>query len=185
MTEMVVLVDADDRPVGTAEKLAAHQPPGQRHRAFSLFVHDGRGRLLLQKRADSKHHFAGRWSNTCCSHPRPGEEVVDAAVRRFREEIGAVASDLLVVGSFEYRALDEASGLVEHELDHVVVGCLDPGAASEPAAFDCREVSAMRWVGIDDLMAELAATPEAFTPWFAPALECSRVALAFGAGVTA
>ena len=185
VTEMVVLVDAEDRPVGTAEKLAAHQPPGQRHRAFSLFVHDGRGRLLLQKRADSKHHFAGRWSNTCCSHPRPGEEVVEAAVRRFGEEIGAVASDLLVVGSFEYRALDEASGLVEHELDHVVVGYLDPGATSGLAAFDRCEVSAVRWVDIDELRAEMAATPDAFTPWLAPALKCSRVALAFGAGVTA
>lgn len=162
----VVLVDGEDREVGRAPKVAAHRPPGLRHRAFSLFVHDGAGALLLQRRAFEKYHFGGRWTNTCCSHPAPGELVADAARRRLREEMGIGVGPLRAAGRFEYRAVDAASGLVEHELDHVVVG---PAAASAPRPAP-QEVAAWRWVDLPALLDELRAAPATFTPWFAPAL---------------
>lgn len=147
------------------EKLAAHESPGVMHRAFSVFLFDAEGRVLLQRRADEKHHFRGRWSNTCCSHPRPGEGVEDGASRRLREELGidATASE---VGSFTYRALDADSGLVEVEFDHVLVG-----RHAGPARPDPDEVSEVRWVTLADLRRRLETEPEAFTPWLAPALQ--------------
>lgn len=162
--ESVVLVDADDRPLGRYDKLAAHQHPGVLHRAFSVLLFDARGHLLLQRRAGVKYHFRRRWSNSCCSHPRPGEDLLDAGRRRVREELG-LEVELAHRASFEYRAVDLDSGLVEHELDHVLVGRTSLQPSPDPA-----EVDEVRWVGPDELARWLADEPDAFTPWLVPAL---------------
>lgn len=117
----VVLLDDSLTPCGRAPKLAAHQPPGQLHLAFSLVLLDPAGHLLLQRRSGSKHHFRRRWANACCSHPRPGETIVEAARRRADEELGARIARTREIGRFTYRARDPASGLVEHEHDVVVL----------------------------------------------------------------
>jgi isopentenyl-diphosphate Delta-isomerase len=168
MPESVVLLDADGNETGRMDKLAAHQGAGHLHRAFSVFLVDGAGRLLLQRRAATKHHFRSLWSNSCCSHPRPGEGLEDAGVRRVHEELGVELdpSALTDVGSFVYRAEDPASGLVEHEWDHVLVGRFDGTPAPRHD-----EVEDWRWVGRAALDDELAQHPEAFTPWFALALD--------------
>lgn len=156
---MVVLVDEDGRDLGPAEKLAAHRAPGQLHRAFSVFVFTSGGRLLLQRRAAGKYHFAGRWSNSCCGHPRPGETVAAGGGRRLYEELG-ISCELEEVGSFRYAATDRASGLAELELDHVLVGVSDADPAPDPA-----EVDAVRLVGLEELAEAMRADPEAYTPW--------------------
>jgi isopentenyl-diphosphate Delta-isomerase len=166
VSDQVVLVDCADRPVGVAEKHAAHVVPGQLHRAFSVFIHDRFGRLLLQQRAMSKYHFGGRWTNACCSHPRPGEDVIDAAHRRLCDEMGLRASALSRVGMFEYRAYDEVSGLVEHELDHVIVGRCDDVPRPDPS-----EASDFAWLTVSELDCRLNDAPELFTPWLRPALD--------------
>jgi isopentenyl-diphosphate delta-isomerase len=168
----VVLVDEQDRPIGTAAKIAAHRPPGQRHRAFSVLVHDGAGSFLLQQRALTKHHFAGLWSNTCCSHPRPGEPAPLAAARRLGEELGLRALELHNLGSFHYRAHDPVSGLVEDEIDHVVLATVDGTPCPDP-----REVAAWRWATAAAIEAEHAARPERFTPWFAAVFALGRAGL--------
>jgi isopentenyl-diphosphate Delta-isomerase len=164
MQEMVILVDEDDKPIGSCEKLAAHLAGGQLHRAFSVFVFDAAGRLLLQQRAMEKYHFGGLWTNTCCSHPRPGETTRAAAQRRLTEELGFTVP-LTEQGSFLYRAHDPSSGLTEHELDHVFVGHFDSAPTPNPA-----EVMGWRWQAMDEVEAELMAHPERFTPWFPLAL---------------
>ena len=160
----VILVDEHDRPVGVAEKLEAHTGGGRLHRAFSVFVFDAAGRLLLQLRAGSKYHFGGRWSNTCCGHPRPGEESAAAARRRLSEEFG-FDCDLSRVGSFTYHAHDSASGLAEHEIDHVFVG--EFNGAPTPNA---EEIDEWRWIDPADLKREMRERPDRFTPWFELAL---------------
>ncbi|HEV2147893.1 MAG TPA: isopentenyl-diphosphate Delta-isomerase [Longimicrobiaceae bacterium] len=160
--EMVVLVDERDRETGVAEKLAAHRE-GRLHRAFSVFVFDQAGSLLLQRRADGKYHSAGLWTNTCCSHPRPGEAVEDAAHRRLAEEMG-FDCELRPAFTFVYRA-DFPDGLVEHELDHVLVG-----RWSGSPAPDAEEVGGWRWAAPGELLREMEADPEAFTHWFRIAL---------------
>jgi isopentenyl-diphosphate delta-isomerase len=162
--ERVVLVDEAGRVLGTEEKLAAHRHGGRLHLAFSVFVVDGGGNTLLQRRSTRKHHFGGLWSNSCCSHPRPDEDVVAAGVRRLVEEMG-LRVPLGDVGTFLYRAEDPASGLVEHELDHVLVGGHDGDPTPNPA-----EVDGWRWVSIDALAADVTARPERYTPWLSPAL---------------
>jgi len=157
-SEHVILVDANDREIGTEEKLAAHRR-GVLHRAFSAFVFHPDGRMLLQRRALRKYHSAGLWSNTCCSHPRPGETVLDAARRRMVEEMG-VSVDLEHAFSFTYRANLERD-LVEHEFDHVLVGRSDD--APSPAA---EEVADWRWVGINEIRNQINESPDDFTVWF-------------------
>jgi isopentenyl-diphosphate delta-isomerase len=166
--ERVVLVDAQDRELGSEAKLRAHEDGGRLHRAFSVFVFDSRGRTLLQRRADGKYHFGGLWTNSCCGHPRPGESVTDAASRRLREEMG-IAVTLVDVGSFIYRARDPQSGLTEHELDHVCVGAYDGDVQPDPA-----EAGDFRWVTPDELDAALASAPEAHTPWLPQAWTTAR-----------
>ena len=163
--ERVILVDADDREIGTLEKLAAHERGGVRHRAFSVFIVDSRGRWLLQRRAAGKYHFPGLWTNACCSHPRPDESTADAAHRRLREELG-FDCPLTERFRFEYKAASEAEGLVEHELDHVFTGTQDGEIHPDP-----REVDAVRWMERTELENEVTAHPETFTPWFKIALE--------------
>ena len=166
--EQVILVDADDREIGTLGKLAAHENGGVRHRAFSVFIVDPQGRWLLQRRAADKYHFPGLWTNACCSHPRPGEATADAAHRRLREELG-FDCPLTERFQFEYRATSAAEGLTEHELDHVFTGTW-----AGPVAPDPEEVETTRWVEPKALDAEVRARPETFTPWFKLALERVR-----------
>lgn len=156
--EHVILVNAADEPVGTMEKMEAHEK-GVLHRAFSVFLFNAEGHLLLHQRALSKYHSGGLWTNTCCSHPRPGESVLDAAHRRLMEEMG-MAADLSEAFSFLYRAeLDH--GMIEHELDHVVLGEAVVTPRPNPD-----EVEAYRYVALDALQDEVAANPERFTEWF-------------------
>lgn len=153
----VVLVDEHDTPVGTMEKLEAHRA-GLLHRAFSVFILNQNGEVLLQRRSDSKYHSAGLWTNTCCSHPRPGENTRLAAERRLEEEMGMVCT--LGFGfSFLYRA-DVGNQLIEHELDHVYFG-----RSNGPARPDPQEVAEVRWAGVDEITASLIQEPERYTAW--------------------
>jgi isopentenyl-diphosphate Delta-isomerase len=165
-TEYVVLVDEQDNEIGTAEKIAAHQQ-NLLHRAFSVFIFRGNSQqeLLLQQRALSKYHSPGLWTNSCCSHPRPGEGVIAAAERRLQEELGFTTS-LTDIGTFQYNA-HFPNGLSEHELDHVLIGEVSGDLIIQP---NLDEVHALRWVTVSDLKVELTSNPERFTPWLEKAL---------------
>ncbi|QDC11516.1 isopentenyl-diphosphate Delta-isomerase [Oceanicola sp. D3] len=140
------------------EKLAAHRQ-GLRHKAVSVFVFDGE-RLLIQQRAAEKYHTPGLWANTCCTHPHWGEDDAKCAERRLGEELGLHGVALEPVGEVEYRA-DVGGGMVEHEVVAMFRGEA-PGAALQP---DSAEVQAVRWLTLEALAGEIAATPERFTPW--------------------
>lgn len=158
--DRVVLVDTTDRQIGTAEKLAVHRD-GRLHRAVSVFLFDDEGRWLLQRRADGKYHSPRLWSNTACTHPRPGELPADAASRRLEEEMG-VRCLLRPAFTRVYRAeLAGPERLVEHELDHVFVGRFAGAPRPAPA-----EVSEWRWAETDALLTDLDTQPERYTPWF-------------------
>lgn len=157
--EQVILVDDQDQPLGTMEKMAAHQQ-GLLHRAFSVFVFNSRGEMLLQRRALSKYHSGGLWTNTCCSHPRPGEAVADAALRRLQEEMG-FTTPLQKVFDFVYRASFH-NGLVEHEFDHVFVGAYEGVMQLNP-----EEVMEAAYWPVDEIGRRLKASPDEFTEWFA------------------
>jgi len=154
----VVLVDAQDRAVGSGEKLDVHRR-GALHRAFSIFLFNARGEQLLQRRAHRKYHSGGLWTNACCGHPRPGEATAAAAARRLGEELG-IEVTLSEAFAFTYRAELE-HGLVEHEYDHVFLGRFDGEPRPDPT-----EVEAWRWLAADALRGELAAQPQGFTAWF-------------------
>ncbi len=164
VSDDVVVVDSEDRALGRIGKLQAHLPPGVRHRAFSMMVYDD-GVWLLQRRASTKYHFAGLWSNTCCSHPRPDEDVLRASQRRLYEELGMTATGYQSVGRFEYVADDPVSGLIEHELVHVITA--QAGTVPCPAE---AEVDEVRWIAADELIAEVALHPSSFTPWLSTVL---------------
>jgi isopentenyl-diphosphate delta-isomerase len=165
-TEQVILVDERDRELGVAEKMRAHRE-GMLHRAFSVFVFDSRGRLLLQKRARAKYHSGGLWSNTACGHPRPGEETRAAALRRLGEEMSFVC-ELRRSFGFIYR-VELENRLVEHEFDHVFVGCFD----GEPAP-DSAEVETWAWVGMEELRRDLLQRPEQYSYWLRSVLHGRR-----------
>ncbi|MBK7384088.1 MAG: isopentenyl-diphosphate Delta-isomerase [Flavobacteriales bacterium] len=158
VAEQVVLVDMNDRELGTMEKMSAHRE-GLLHRAFSVFVFNANGDLLIQQRAAGKYHSAGLWSNTCCGHPRPGEKVKQAAERRLKEEMG-FECELTTVLVFTYRA-ELAEGLSEHELDHVLIGMCN--TTPQPSS---AEVADHRYVSRDLLRMELERDPSVFTSWF-------------------
>lgn len=160
----MVLVDERDRPVGIAEKLAAHREGGLLHRAFSIFLFDRDGRMLLQQRAAAKYHFPSLWTNACCSHPRPGETVEAAAHRRLFEELGVEAT-LVPLFSFVYSAQDPVSGLSEREFDYVFAGRIE----SEPRLCP-DEVGAVAYAALEDVERRCLGRPEEFTPWFHLAL---------------
>lgn len=158
MVEHVVLVDAQDRQVGTMEKMEAHEK-GVLHRAFSVFLFDNAGQLIIQQRAWTKYHSPGLWANTCCSHPRENEPIIEAGKRRLKEEMGMDA-DLRPLFSFIYKA-DMGNGLIEHELDHVLVGY----ANTEPH-INLQEVASYRAMRLEDIQMDLQRRPERYTEWF-------------------
>lgn len=158
MTEKVILVDANDNDIGEMAKMEAHLK-GKLHRAFSVFIFNTKGELLLQQRADDKYHSAGKWTNTCCSHPRPNEETLVAAHRRLMEEMG-MKCDINHVFSFQYEAEVTAQGLIENEFDHVFFGVSDDTPNINPA-----EVATYKYVKMDDLSNDLKTNPNQYTAW--------------------
>jgi isopentenyl-diphosphate delta-isomerase len=158
--ETVILVDTKNREIGSCGKLTAHHA-GKLHRAFSILITNPQGEILLQQRAAQKYHFANRWSNTCCGHPRLGEDTLAAAVRRLDEELG-FKTLLMEVANLSYRAFDPASGLIEHEHLHVFFGQYDGEISPNPV-----EVNACRWMLPNRIRRSLAICPDRFTPWFA------------------
>lgn len=157
--EELILVDREDNVTGFLSKADCHDGDGVLHRAFSVFLFDAEGRLLIQQRAPGKRLWPGYWSNTCCSHPRRGEALDVATSRRLDDELN-VRAELEFVYRFIYRARYGAAGS-EHELCHVFLGRL----TAEPRP-NVSEIAALRRVRSTELDAELDASPEAFTPWF-------------------
>ncbi|MCD6477442.1 MAG: isopentenyl-diphosphate Delta-isomerase [Candidatus Aenigmarchaeota archaeon] len=162
--EQVILVDENDNPIGFEEKLKAHQNGGKLHRAFSILVFNSEGKLLIQRRASTKYHSPGLWANTCCSHPRPGEELIDAAHRRLKEECG-FDTDLKEVFSFIYEAQFD-NRLTEKELDHVLIGYYDGGVHPNPD-----EVDEVKWVEVNKLKEDMRHNPKKYAPWFVIIME--------------
>lgn len=165
----VILVNEQNLEIGLAEKLAAHQQ-GLLHRAFSIFIfrqpRAKAAELLLQQRADTKYHSPGLWTNTCCSHPSPGENILEAAKRRLNEEFNIKINALEDIGQFHYTAHFK-NGLIENELDHVLIGLYTEASISPNPA----EIKAYRWVSLDVLKNEMAQEPEKFTAWLGRAVE--------------
>ena len=158
MSDHVILVDKSDTQTGTQEKMAAHQQ-GNLHRAFSVFIFNSKGEMLLQQRAKDKYHSGGLWTNACCSHPRPGEETKDAAHRRLMEEMGF---DCKLEKAFHFIYKTEFDfGLTEHELDHVFIGQYEG-----PIALNPDEVEDYKWIDVEELKKEMLNKPEIFTSWF-------------------
>lgn len=167
--DLVILVDEDDRATGTLGKLPAHRE-GLLHRAISVILADGDGRLLLQKRAAAKYHSGGLWTNTCCSHPRPGEAVAVAARRRLAEEMGIdVALRPLFMARYHARV---SNGLVENEVVHVFGGRFEGTPLPDPA-----EVADWRYAALDHVAEDIAAGPERYSVWFRKYLAEFRTAL--------
>ncbi|MBQ1029951.1 isopentenyl-diphosphate Delta-isomerase [Micromonospora sp. C97] len=159
---LVELVDETGKAHGETTVAAAHQPPGQLHRAFSVLLMDPDGQVLLQRRAAAKTRFPLRWANSCCGHPQPGESLAEAANRRLSEELGAGPVELTEVGIYVYYAEDPATGRVEFEYDHVLRGEFLPGAPLLP---DPHEVAELRWADPTALEAELSLDPRSYAPW--------------------
>ncbi|MEY3398352.1 MAG: hypothetical protein RL220_946 [Bacteroidota bacterium] len=154
----VVLVNDSDEELGVMDKLAAHEE-GVLHRAFSVFVFNRRGELLIHQRALDKYHSGGLWTNTCCSHPGPGERVKNAAQRRLLEEMG-FTTPLVKAFDFVYRA-EFGNGLIEHEFDHVFIGHADVDPNPVP-----EEVADWKYVSRRNLKLWMEQSPEDFTAWF-------------------
>lgn len=154
----VILVNERDEPTGAMEKIEAHEK-GLLHRAFSVFIFNEHGEMLLQQRAPGKYHSPNLWTNACCSHPAPGEEVSAAAHRRLKEEMG-FDTELEKAFAFTYRAEFE-NGLTEHEFDHVFVGRYNGPVNPDPL-----EVSRYRYLNLRELRKELQEQPGLFTEWF-------------------
>ncbi len=157
--EKVILVDKKDNQVGTMEKMSAHQNGGTLHRAFSIFLFNKENKLLLQRRALTKYHSGGLWTNTCCSHPQPGESIIEAGKRRLREELG-IDCPLEEHFSFIYKAnLDH--DLTEHEFDHVLFGDY-----SGEAILNYDEVDSIKWLTLAEINKLMIEQPDDFTVWF-------------------
>tara|TARA_Y100000782_G_scaffold115634_1_gene163554 strand:+ start:15886 stop:16410 length:525 start_codon:yes stop_codon:yes gene_type:complete len=163
MAEQVILVDENDAVIGSMEKMEAHEK-GLLHRAFSVFVFNDKGEMLIHQRAFSKYHSGGLWTNTCCSHPREGETVLEAAHRRIQEEMG-FDCPMKEIFEFIYKAeLD--SGLTEYEYDHVLIGEFNDAPNLNPD-----EVADYKYIAMDVLKEDVAAHPEKYTEWFKIALD--------------
>jgi isopentenyl-diphosphate delta-isomerase len=158
MKDQVVLVNEEDIEIGLMPKLEAHQL-GLLHRAFSVFIFNSNGEMLLQRRAFGKYHSEGLWSNTCCSHPFPQEPADQGAARRLYEEMG-ITADLHFLYTFQYKVQLE-NGLTENELDHVFWGISD-----EVPTINTEEVSEFKYVKLNDITADLVNNPDDYTEWF-------------------
>jgi isopentenyl-diphosphate delta-isomerase len=158
LKQSVIIVNAAGQGIGTMDKMAAHRS-GTRHRAFSVFIFDSKGQLLLQQRALDKYHSGGLWTNTCCSHPRLGEMTIDAAHRRLKEEMG-IESELTELFQFSYYHEFE-NGLIEHEYDHVFIGTSDQLPEPDPA-----EVAGFKYMDTSSLVLKLNEQPDLYTAWF-------------------
>ena len=158
MVDYVVLVNKKDQEIGTMEKMEAHQK-GLLHRAFSVFIFNSKGEMLIHRRALGKYHSPGLWTNTCCSHPRPNETVLDAANRRLDEEMGMVESLSEVVSFVYHHKFD--NGLVEHEFDHILTGISDalPSINED-------EVDSYKYMGIEELEQSMKQNPDDYSIWF-------------------
>lgn len=156
--ENVVLITEQDEPIGLMEKQEAHVA-GVLHRAFSVFIFNDKGELLIQQRAFEKYHTPGKWTNTCCSHPRDGETYEEGAIRRLQEEMGFTCP-IEYLFNFIYKA-DVGQGLTEHELDYVF-----KGVYSEEPVINPEEVAAYKWIDFDELQQDVQNNPEEYTPWF-------------------
>lgn len=156
--EKVILVDTNDKQIGLMPKMEAHEK-GLLHRAFSVFILNESGELMLQQRAFDKYHSPGLWTNTCCSHQREGESNIEAGKRRLFEEMGFV-TELTELVSFIYKAPFD-NGLTEHEFDHVLIGYFE-----ENPKINKEEVAAWKWMPIDAVKADLSKHPDIYTEWF-------------------
>lgn len=154
----VILVDENDKAVGSAEKMEAHIK-GLLHRAFSVFIFNTQGEMLLQQRALNKYHSGGLWTNACCSHPSPGEEITASAVKRLKEELG-FQTTIEKVFEFLYKA-DFDNGLTEHEFDHVFIGRYDGDINFCP-----EEVMSTSYRSMQEISGSLQSDPEQYTEWF-------------------
>jgi len=162
--EQVILVDKHDNETGVAEKMQAHRE-GLMHRAFSVFLFNNSGELLLQQRAFHKYHSGGLWTNTCCSHPRPNEETLEAAYRRLQEEMGIADCELTKAFDFIYFAeLDD--DLKENEFDHVFIG-----KWNGIPVVNADEVADYKWIAPSTLLADVEVNPKAYTFWFKEVIE--------------
>lgn len=157
VNEVLILVDNNDIEIGFLDKATVHQR-GVLHRAFSVFIFNSMGSLMLQRRAMNKYHSPGLWSNTCCSHPRRGEETKAACSRRLVEEMGLKCT-VNFAFSFTYRARFE-NGLTEHEFDHVYFGFTDQSPAPDP-----EEVMDWKYISIQELQQEILVSPDNYTEW--------------------
>ena len=155
---MVILVDENDNQLGLMEKIEAHEK-ALLHRAFSVFIFNDNGELMLQQRALHKYHSPGLWTNTCCSHQRDGESNIDAGKRRLHEEMGFVV-DLTETTTFIYKAPFD-NGLTEHEFDHVMVGYYN----DEPD-INKDEVASWKWMPLSEVKVDIALNPDLYTEWF-------------------
>lgn len=167
---MLELVDEDGKTIGTAEKLSAHVAPGRLHRAFSVFLFDETGRLLIQRRALGKYHSPGVWSNTCCGHPFPGEQPFVAAARRVSEELGTAPHLMGEAGTVRYNHPDPDSGLVEQEYNHLFVGLVRDSLDPDP-----EEISEVAFVTSGELKQRHG--DDAFSTWFMTVLDAARPAI--------
>ena len=158
MEEQVILVDEQDNPIGLMPKLEAHQK-AVLHRAFSVFIFNDKGELMLQQRAKHKYHSPGLWTNTCCSHQREGESNVQAGKRRLQEEMG-FTTELREVTSFIYKAPFD-NGLTEHEFDHVLLGYYEDDPEINPD-----EVASWKWMPLEEVKNNIDNHPDIYTVWF-------------------
>jgi|TARA_B110000285_G_scaffold57556_1_gene65771 isopentenyl-diphosphate delta-isomerase len=158
MQEHVILVDINDQKIGLMEKIEAHEK-ALLHRAFSVFIFNEKGELMLQQRAASKYHSPLLWTNTCCSHQRDGESNVNAGRRRLQEEMGFV-TDVKEVFSFIYKAPFD-NGLTEHEFDHVMIGSYN----KEPN-INKKEAENYKWMALENVKTDIKENPTIYTEWF-------------------
>lgn len=157
MDDLLILVDEHDNEIGVSDKLSVHQS-GVLHRAFSVFIFNSNGELLLQQRADSKYHSPGLWSNTCCSHPKPGENNLEACKRRLTEEMGM---QCIIEFSFSFiYKFQFSNGLIEHEYDYVYLGY-----TNDLPKLNKMEVKEWKYISLQDLENEILNHPEYYTAW--------------------